>query len=120
MALRLHVAAHDAKRCVQLARLGRHRRDDRVIGALVRRQHVGVVGIQDEQRRPVLQAHASAGDHQPRAAPPKEAVDKAGSVALAIDDAEVDGIGAGAGIAVGHALRRRPRIDALAPPLGVP
>ena len=64
MALRLHEAAHHAKRPNRRPVLGQKAGDDGVIGPFAGRQTVGVGGIEREIVATVVQADAGAGHHQ--------------------------------------------------------
>ena len=124
VALGLHEPPHNPVAQVQLVVLRGHGRNYGVVGALPRRQRVGVVGVQREQRRPVLQHYPRARHHQPAAKVNVNAVDEGTGVALAVHHADVHRVAAaavakGRNVPVGRVGHGPLRVNHL-PPVGPP
>lgn len=96
VSLRLHEAAHDAKGGVQRAilQVGRHGRDDGVVGPLSGLQPVGMAGVEREVGAAVLEGEAASFGDDARAEAAVVGVDEGGGIALGVGHGEVDGVAA--------------------------
>lgn len=94
VALRLHETAHDAVDGVQGAvrGVGDHCRDDGVVGAFARGEHVGVVGAEVEVCAAVLESEAATCGDDARAEAGVVAVDERDAIAVFVGYGEVDGV----------------------------
>ncbi len=75
--------------------------------------------VKFEKGSTVLQANAGAGHDETTAGAHVQAVDEAASIAVAIDDAEIDRVGTGHRVAIGHILGRACHVDILAASISI-
>lgn len=92
VALRLHEAAHDAKRRMKRSvfDVGGHGGDDGVVRSLARLQLVGVLGVERETCASVLKGETAALGDDAGAETAVVGVDEGGGVSVRIRDGEID------------------------------
>jgi len=95
MSLRLHVAAHERDRHERRGILHDKSGGERVEGTFMRRDGVGALGIEREERAAIMQDEAIAWDRNAGAEERVVAVDPRDHVAVVIGGRQHDGVAAG-------------------------